>query len=282
MDRHAGLVWCNGALVAAAEATVAHDDHGLVVGDGVFETLATRGGRPYAVRRHLARLRRSAAGLGLRLDVQDAELGRAIEDVIASHGRLDADLELRVRITVTGGPSPLGSARGDGPPTVLVAAGPLLPPAPSARVVVVPWARNERGALSGLKTTSYGENVLALDYAHRHGGDEAIFANTVGELCEGTGSNVFVVLDGRAVTPPLSSGCLAGVTRALVLEAGLAEERPLPLAVLHHADEAFLTSTTRLGQPISHVDGRPLSPPGPVTRTVQRALEELLAATPEP
>lgn len=282
MERGAGLVWCNGALVAAAQAMVGHDDHGVVVGDGVFETLATRGGRPYAVRRHLARLRRSATGLGLRLTVTDAELGRAIEDVIASHGPLEAGRELRVRVTVTGGPSPLGSARGDGPPTVLVAAGPLLAPAPSARVVVVPWARNERGALAGLKTTSYGENVLALDYAHRHGGDEAIFANTVGELCEGTGSNVFVVLDGRAVTPPLSSGCLAGVTRALVLEAGLAEERPLPLAALWHAEEAFLTSTTRLGQPISHVDGRPLAPPGPVTLGVQRALDSLLDASLEP
>ncbi|MGE3361598.1 MAG: aminotransferase class IV [Acidimicrobiia bacterium] len=281
MDSPAGQVWCNGALVDAAAATVPFDDHGLVVGDGVFETLATRRGRPYGIRRHLERLRRSAAGLGLSLAVDDATLRDAIEAVTAAHPYGGDGRELRIRVTVTGGRAPLGSARGDGPPTVVIAAGPLAPPAPSARVVVVPWPRNERGALAGLKTTSYAENVLALEHAHRHGGDEAVFANTVGELCEGTGSNVFVVLDGRAVTPPLSSGCLAGVTRALVLEAGLAVEAPLPLAALLHAEEAFLTSTTRLGQPISHVDGRALSPPGPCTRRVQQALEALLDADPD-
>jgi branched-chain amino acid aminotransferase len=91
-----------------------------------------------------------------------------------------------------------------------------------------------------------------------------------------------VVVDGEVLTPPLDSGCLAGVTRALVLEAGMAVERPLPLTALLEASEAFLTSTTRLGQPISHVDGRPLGPPGAATLAVQRMLCDLLDRTLEP
>ena len=81
-------------------------------------------------------------------------------------------------------------------------------------VIVVPWVRNDRGATAGLKTTSYAENVRALAYAHERGASEAMFGNTRDELCEATGSNVFVVRDGVAVTPQGSSGCLLGVTRA--------------------------------------------------------------------
>ncbi len=84
--------------------------------------------------------------------------------------------------------------------------------------MTVPWVRNERSAVAGLKTTSYAENVRALAYAKERGGSEAIFANTVGDLCEGTGSNIFCVYDGELVTPTLESGALAGVTRTLVLD----------------------------------------------------------------
>ena len=133
-------------------------------------------------------------------------------------------------------------------------------------MTTVPWPRNERGALSGLKTTSYGENVRALAYAAERGGSEAIFGNTAGNLCEGAGTNVFVVAGGRLVTPPLSAGCLAGVTRALVIEWSGAVEQDLPLPALAEADEAFLTGTTRDVQPIRFVDGQALpAAPGPVT-----------------
>ena len=109
-----------------------------------------------------------------------------------------------------------------------------------------------------------------------------LFRSSVGELCEGTGSNVFVVLDGEIVTPPLSSGCLAGVTRALVVEAGLAVERPVPIAVFLQASEAFLTSTARAGQPIATVDGRPLGPPGEATARVAAYLRTVMDTDPEP
>src|SRR5207248_7676881 len=138
-----------------------------------------------------------------------------------------------------GGPSPLGSERGEAGPTLIVAAaGPPGWP-PTASVAVAPWPRNERGAVSGLKTVSYAENVVALNWAHQRGAEEAIFANLAGRLCEGTGTNIFVGHDGRLVTPPLSSGCLAGVTRQLLLELAVATEEDLPVTALAHADEAF-------------------------------------------
>ena len=258
-------VWIDGRLVDASEAHVTAFDHGLLTGDGVFETLKVYAGRAFAVRRHLERLARSAAGLGLVLP--DASVLRgALDELVAADGLGDA----RLRITVTGGPSPLGSERGPGPPTVIVAGAPLGPPPGPTDVATVPWPRNERGALAGLKTISYGENVVALHYARERGATEAVFANLAGNLCEGTGTNVFVCIDGRVLTPPLSAGCLAGVTRDLILELTDASEDDLPLVALADADEAFLTSTTREVQPVRAVDGRVL-PAAPGTRTKEAA-----------
>ncbi len=265
-------VWVDGAVVDVATASVSAFDHGLTVGDGVFETLRVYDGTPFALRRHLERLATSAAGLGLQVP-DPAVVTGAIHDVVAAAGLADA----RLRVTLTGGPAPLGSGRGSAGSTLVVAVAVLEPFPPTADVVVVPWPRNERGALSGLKTTSYAENVVALARAAAAGAGEAIFGNTVGRLCEGTGTNVFVGVGGRLLTPPLSSGCLAGVTRAVVLEVVEVEEVDLPLGALAEADEAFLTSTTREVQPIGLVDGDPLpAAPGPLTAAAAAAFADLL------
>jgi branched-chain amino acid aminotransferase len=266
-------VWVNGRLVDASAATVPVTDHGLTVGDGLFETMKVVDGEAFAVTRHLARLRRTASGLGLRGVPDDDALRIAIDETVAANGPSVG----RVRLTVTGGPGPAGTTRGDAAPTVLVVCGPPADWEDAAAVATVPWPRNERGALAGLKTTSYAENVIALEHAHAAGASEALFANTVGNLCEGTGSNVFVVLDGRLVTPPLSAGCLAGVTRELVLEHVDAAEEDVPMAALAEVEEAFLTSSTRDVQPIASIDGRALpASPGSLTRLAMdawRALE---------
>ncbi len=247
-------VWIDGEVLDADRARVSPFDHGLLTGDGVFETLRIYGGEPFATRRHLERLALSAAAMGLASPEPDV-LRQAMADVIAA----DELAEGRVRITVTGGPAPLGSGRGDAGPTVIVAAGPLTEWPAATPVVTVPWPRNERAALAGVKTISYGENVVALAYAHERGAGEAIFANLAGNLCEGTGTNVFVVVGSRLVTPPLSSGCLAGVTRDLLLELLDVVEDDLPLSALADAEEAFLSSSTREVQPILSVDGRRLA-----------------------
>jgi branched-chain amino acid aminotransferase len=150
-------------------------------------------------------------------------------------------------------------------------------------VATVPWRRNEHSALAGVKSTSYADNVVALRAAEAAGADEAILANTAGLLCEGTGSNVFVGVGGRLVTPPLSSGCLGGVTRELLLEVADVAEEDLPLSALAGADEAFLTSSTRDVHPIETVDGRPLPHcPGPLTATARAAFAALVSSTLDP
>lgn len=271
-------IWVGDRLVEEADARVSVLDHGLTVGDGVFETLRVYRGRPFALRRHLERLVDSAAGLGIEAP-DPALVRKAVDEVVAANGLATA----AVRITVTSGVGPLGSVRGAGPPTLVVAAADLPPWPESADVVVVPWPRNDRGALSGLKTTSYAENVVALRWAAARGGSEALFANLAGDLCEGTGSNVFAVMVGRLVTPSLGSGCLAGVTRALLLETVGASEEDLPAGALFHADEAFLTSTTREVQAIRSVDGHRLpTAPGPLTTAAAEALAAVVDADPDP
>lgn len=274
-------VWLNGSLVDANDATVPVSDHGLTVGDGVFETMRTERGVPFAMSRHLRRLRASLEGLGLELDRSDDELRDALTEIAGT-----VDGPAKVRLTVTAGPGPLGSGRDDDGLTVVVAAAPLDAWPESGEAITVDWRRNEHSAVAGLKTTSYAENVVALAKAREHGATEALLANTAGQLCEGTGSNVFVVLDGEVLTPPLSSGCLAGITRALVLEAldvdVAVREADLPMEVLTDADEVFLTSSTRDVQGQHRVDDRTLPAPGPVTSAVADAFARLVAADVDP
>ena len=273
------VVWIDGTLCLAGDARISPFDHGLLVGDGVFETAKVVDGTAFALRRHLARLRRSAGGLRITVPYTDEELTEAISAVIHANGPGTG----RLRTTVTGGPGPLGSDRGTVLPTVLIAASPATVWPPSTAVVTVPWPRNERSAVAGLKTVSYAENVVALTYAHERGASEAVFPNTAGQLCEGTGSNVFLVHEGRLVTPTLSAGCLGGITRELVLETSGAVECDVPLTALADTAEAFLTSSTRDVQPISHVDGRALPTcPGPHTEAAAAALAALAARTLDP
>lgn len=270
--------WVNGELLpdpTAPALTVA--DHGFTVGDGVFEAVKIIDGRPFALTRHLGRLAFSARGLGLPEPDVDRVRG-AVEQVLAAE-----HLPLgRLRITYTGGTAPLGSGRGDEPPTLVVVAAPLTQWSEPARITVVPWSRNERGALAGLKTTSYAENVVALAHAAAVGAGEAVFANTRGDLCEGTGSNVFYVLDGELRTPSLESGCLAGITRALLVEWCDVVEVDEPVSVLEWADEIFLASTTRDVQPVVWCDGRELAGPGPVTAAAAATWREREAADLDP
>lgn len=261
--------WLNGELLEFPhERALSVLDHGVVVGDGVFETAAVIDGRPFALTRHLDRLATSAEGLGIgRPDLDLVREG--VEATLAGQ-----DLPFgRVRITVTSGTGPLGSPRGDAGLTHIVVTESAERPPEVSSIVTVPWPRNERGALAGLKTTSYAENAKMVEYAKARGASEAVMANTRGDLCEGTGSNIMYVLDGQIVTPTLESGCLAGITRALALE-WLADdfdvvERDAPMEVLAEADEVMLVGTTRTIQAIGRVDDRELPAPGPITVRAQ-------------
>jgi branched-chain amino acid aminotransferase len=268
----------NGELIDESAAHISPFDHGLLTGDGVFETLISYGDQPFATTLHWARLRRSAAVFGLEVP-SDEELTAACVAVTKANGISPA----RIRVTITGGRAPLGSEKGDSGQTLVIAAGELPGHGPEAEVVTVAYPRNERGATAGVKTISYGDNVIALAEAKAKGGTEAIFGNTKGELCEGTGSNIFIVRGGKLITPTLPSGCLAGCTRAIVLdickrEGIAASEEDTPLAELENADEAFLTSTLREVQPIATVDGKRL---GTVNGEITQRLAAAFRATAE-
>ncbi|MEP7034342.1 MAG: aminotransferase class IV [Dermatophilaceae bacterium] len=258
-------VWVNGELVDPGASSISALDHGVSVGDGVFETCKIVEGVPFALERHARRLDRSMAGLGLPA-ADHSVIGAGIKAVLLGEPIAFG----RLRYTVTAGAGPLGSDRDASPLTYIVTAAPQPPNPDAGKLVVVPWTRNERSATAGLKTTSYAENVVALAYAKERGGVEALFSNSVGNLCECTGSNVFVVVDGEILTPDLASGPLAGVTRELVIEwcrqEGMTVRvEPLPMSVLQQAQEVFITSSTKDVMGIHALDDHPITAPGPVT-----------------
>lgn len=257
-------VWINGTLLPPGDPiAVDVTDVGFSVGHGVFQTLKVVRGVPFALGRHLDRLVRNSQRVGLpEPDVEHVR--RGVEDVIAAAG----DLPLgRLRVTWTGGPLAPGpgSVPAAATGTAVVQLHPMQPYPDTAAIAQVPWTRNERGALAGVKSVSFGENRVALAHAQTLAADEAVFVNTLGHLCEGATSNIFYVLDGTLCTPTTDSGCLPGVTRELLLEWSGACERDAPLEVLDRASEILLTSTTRNVQPVHRWNDRNLTV-GPVAR----------------
>ncbi|MCU1500031.1 MAG: Aminodeoxychorismate lyase [Acidimicrobiales bacterium] len=279
-------VWTDGVVSAAADARISALDRGVLLGDGVYETCKVVDGAPFALTRHLGRLRQSAEIVAMALPWSDSlirsacakAVGAALVDP-AGDGTVG-----RLRITVTGGTGALGPDGGRQAPTLIVAAGPGRTWGPTTDVVTADWPLNHRRPTSGAKATSYLDNLLALAEAHRRDADETILANTDGALAEGAGSNVFLVVDGHLCTPSLATGCLAGVTRALVCEAVDVEERDdLTLEDLRTAPEAFLTSSTRDVHPIARVDGQVLrAVPGPRTTAAAEAFAAIVARTIDP
>ncbi len=256
-------VWINGEVIPEGDASIPITDRSFQVGHGVFETILVLAGKPVFLEEHLTRLGEACAAAQLPTPDSTA-LRKAVGDVLSSH---PPDRH-RLRIQVT-------------PQTMLISA--ILAPEPEGMldVVTVPWPRNERAALAGVKAVSYAENILALDYAHRRGAREALFGNTRGDLCEGATTNVFAVFEGRLCTPPLASGCLPGITRAVVLRLGESLgleilEKEIPMKHLSDlAEEMFLTSSLRLVQPVARIDSKSLDrAPGKITELLQIAVSE--------
>lgn len=271
---------CTGVLVGAQDARVSVMDHGFTVGDGVFETVKVTRLGPFALTRHLDRLVSSATRVSAALP-DLAHVREACEQVVAANMAEVGELA-RLRITWTSGAAPLGSDRADAAPTLVIAMMRQQPWPEATTAITIPWVRNPRSIIAGAKSTSYGENVVALVRAHDAGASEALLGTTDGRLCEGTGSNVFVVLDGEIVTPTLDTGCLAGITRQLVLEWFGGIERDLPLEVLQEVDEVFITSSTRDVHPVIRVDGRRWTDAGPRAALLREEFVALARTHPDP
>lgn len=245
-------VWLNGALLDAQAARIAPDDRGFTLGDGVFETLRAADGAIVRLDAHLARLRRGAALLGL--PVPQVDYGTALRETLAANGLSDGAL----RLTLTRGPAPRGVLPPAAPaPTLLITAGPLPPATPVRLVIARITRRNEFSPLSGIKSLAYLDNILARQEAAARGADDALLLNTQGRVAETGTANLFVVAEGRVVTPSVADGALPGTLRAEILKQG-AVEAPVTPELLAGVREAFVTTSLGI-RSVNALDGRPLS-----------------------
>jgi branched-chain amino acid aminotransferase len=279
----AATVNVNGRTSDQEHAVVSVFDHGFLYGEGVYETLRTYNGQPFLFDRHMQRLRRSAGMLALPVPLDDAAIDARFRETMRAANLGDSpEREAYIRILVTRGIGELTYDTAATPtPSIVVIVKPLVPPSREVfergvMVSLVPIVRNHPASVSPLiKSNNLLNNALAMQEAFRRGGYEGVMRNYRGELAECTQSNLFTVKNGAALTPPLDSGLLPGITRAFLFEVGEARGIPVREAVLRDddlfgADEAFLTSTTREVVPIVKVDDRAIGSgaPGPVTHAL--------------
>jgi branched-chain amino acid aminotransferase len=240
-------VWQDGRVVAQEEALVSVTDRGLLLGDGLFETMAVYDRRVFDLDAHLERLASGLGILGFAQSVDIAKLSAGIAHYIAAE-----DVNYAVlRVTVTRGSGPRGLAPPEAPhPTIFMTLSPMAPGrrAPVSLHLATATRRNEHSPLSRVKALSYLDNLLAFSEARAHGADDALLLNTRGMIACATVANLFTIREGRLETPPISDGALPGTMRALVLslapQAGLVPvETSLRVEDLAKADEVFLTNS---------------------------------------
>jgi branched-subunit amino acid aminotransferase/4-amino-4-deoxychorismate lyase len=266
------LIWCNGEWLEPHDFRIAPTDRGLMHGLGLFETILAIDAVPVFAERHLARLAGGCERLGWPFIFPDAI---AIMAELATRNGFTSGRS-RIRLSVTAGSGMMGDLSPGEDRLLLMTVARAAEPPDITTANLSPFIRNERLAIAGLKSASYAENPVALDHARRLGFEETVFHNTLGNLCEAATSNLFLVRNGVLLTPSLASGCLPGITRGVVI--GLArqlgiscEETDLPAALIHEADELFLTSSIRGVMGVSRFEERQL-PAGEITGKLRLAL----------
>ena len=273
----AATVNVNGRISSERDAAISVFDHGFLYGEGIYETLRTYNGRPFLYDRHLRRLRRSAEMIVLDLPFSNDDLAARIRQTTAAAG---FDGEAYIRVLVTRGIGELTyDPRATPSPSVVVIVKPHVDPPAEAfekgvKVCLSPIMRNHPQSVNPMiKSNNLLNNALAMQEALRRGGTEAIMRNYRGELTECTQSNLFVVKNGVAQTPPLEAGLLPGITREFIFEVGAdvgvqVRDQVLRDEDVFGADECFLTSTTKEIVPITQVDDRKVGSgvPGPITK----------------
>jgi len=281
----AATVNVNGRVFDQDHAVVSVFDHGFLYGEGVYETLRTYHGQPFLFERHMRRLRHSAERLALAVPLTNDQIDRRFQDTIAA-ASLTGDAYIRILVTRGVGELTYDPAACPTPSIVVIVKPHVAPPAEAftrgVRVSLVPVMRNHPSSVSPqIKSNNLINNALAMQHAVRQGAFEGVMRNYRGELAELTQSNLFVVQDGVAMTPPLDAGLLPGITREFLFELGAEHGIPVKEAVLRDedllgADEAFLTSTTRELVPIVRVDDRTIGSgaPGRVTQALLQHFRE--------
>ena len=271
----------DGRVGSPEEVTLKITDNGFVFGDSAYETLRTYGGRPFELDRHLLRLRRTIGLLGFGLSTSDDEMKARIDACLS----FASNAESYLRVIVTRGVGDMSYRFERIPaPTIAMYVKPLEPRNDAlyekgASAIIASIRRNPIEALNpAMKSSNLLNNALATREAYAKGAFEAILLNTRGEVAEAAGSNVFSVTNGLLLTPPLSCGLLAGITREITLEIAAAsgvpgEERVLYPGDLKAADELFITSSLKELAPVVTLDGAAVGDgkPGPVTKALLAA-----------
>jgi branched-chain amino acid aminotransferase len=266
----------NGRITSDGEATISVFDHGFLYGEGIYETMRTYHRRPFLYDRHMRRLRRSAKMIELPLPFTDAQLAAQIRDTQAI-AKIDG--EVYIRVLVTRGIGDLTyDVKATPNPSIVIIVKPQVDPPPEVydkgvRVVIVDVVRNHPDSVNPMiKSNNLMNSALAMQEALRTNAFEGVMRNYRGELTECTTSNLFIVKNGVALTPPLEAGLLPGITREFLFDVGKeigvgVREQVMRDDDLFGADEAFLTSTTREAVPIVTVNDRTIGSgkPGPVT-----------------
>ena len=282
------VVYLNGELVPEEDARVSVYDHGLLYGDGAFEGIRVYSGKVFKLREHIVRLYRSAHAMMINLPITEEEMEQAILTALRTNGVMDG----YVRITITRGVGLGLDPRVCKTPTVIIMTDRLaLYPEEmyneGLQVVTVSTRVPPAQALDP-RIKSLGKyviNIQAKIEANRVGAGEGLMLNTEGYVAEGTGDNIFLVRDGKLVTPPPYAGILEGITRNVVM--GLArdmgipvEERLFTLFDVYVADECFLTGTAAEVIPVVKVDGRTIGTgrPGEMTNRLIEAFRTLTRA----
>lgn len=274
------FVYHNERLVPMEEVRLSPGQAGLLNGWGVFTTLRIYGGRPFAFNHHWQRLTTDAGRLRIPVELKPATVSERLTSLIEANHVADGCARIyfiynRVGYWVSDEPMPdvdLIMYTADLPRRK----GPV-------RLAMQAHDRHAANLLAGVKVTSWLQNVWMLDQTLQRGFNEVILLNERNEVAECTAANIFCVRNGEIITPPLSSGCLPGVTRKTLLEIGQSagvhvKEATITVQELNDADEVFITSTTREVQPVSHIEDRQIAQVnGPVTQRLAKAFSDYVA-----
>lgn len=255
------MIFLNGHFLPENEAKIAPSDRGLLLADGLFETMKACLGRVLFAEKHWERLKKGADYLDIPLTLSLVELNRIIEELLLQN-KLTKDTA-SLRLTLTRGPGPRGLVPPQNlQPTLLLTADRWVPPALFASLKVVTVRRNEFSPLAQIKSLNYLDNILAKREALLSGATEAVLLNTKGNIAEASAANIFCInTQGEIMTPSLSDGALPGVTRQIVILLAhrlslTVFEKSLTMADLSQAREIFLTNSLIGIQAVDQVDGK--------------------------
>jgi branched-chain amino acid aminotransferase len=285
-------IYIDGKYYDERTAKISVFDHGLLYGDGIFEGIRVYNGRVFKLKEHIDRLFCSAKSLMLQIPLGHAEVMAAVIEACRRNRLRDG----YIRLVVTRGVGTLGlNPKSCKDPSVIIIAGKIqLYPVElyerGMEIITVPTTRSLHSALNpAIKSLNYLNNILAKIEANNAGCEEAIMLNAEGYVAECTGDNIFIVTEGRLLTPPLWAGALYGITRRVVME--LAEESGLKVTEtnltrheLFNADECFLTGSAAELMPVVKIDGRVIGSgkPGPMMKKLVEQYRALTKVSGQP